>query len=73
MAREPSRVAKITTTVEVEVNDPELLDLAAELSEVACTCPMCNSLNSEMVMVVVPVMAGGETRAAVGAGAAAGC
>ena len=54
--REPTRVARIISTFRIEVGNPALLALADELSEIACACPMCNSVTSEKVVTVIPVL-----------------
>ena len=53
MAKDPSRVARIDTVITAVVRDPELVARSAELQDIACSCPMCNSLNAEKTVTVL--------------------
>ncbi len=44
---DPPRVVKVISNIEIVTENPELLARAHELEEVACMCPMCNSISAE--------------------------
>jgi uncharacterized OsmC-like protein len=45
-ARNPSRVVRIDVSIDLEVEDPAILEHRAELEALACTCPICNTLSN---------------------------
>jgi uncharacterized OsmC-like protein len=45
-ARHPSRVVRIDVAIDLEVEDPAILEHRAELEALACTCPICNTLSN---------------------------
>ena len=45
-ARNPSRVVRIDVAIDLEVEDPAILEHRAELEALACTCPICNTLSN---------------------------
>ena len=52
MAPDPARVVRIETHVTADVTDPDLLKREGELEQIACMCPMCNSVSAEKAVTV---------------------
>lgn len=52
LAADPVRVVRIETHITAEVTDPALLARERDLEEVACMCPMCNSVSAEKAVTV---------------------
>lgn len=44
---DPPRVVRVISNIEIVTENPELLERAHELEEIACRCPMCNSISAE--------------------------
>lgn len=44
---DPPRVVRVINTVDIVAENEELLGRVAELEDIACMCPMCNSISAE--------------------------
>ncbi len=59
VARDPARVTKITVDVDLEVEDPALLQHREALEGGACACPICNTLSGVEIVLSLQMRAAG--------------